>query len=404
MKILLVSEDLPGEQLGGLAKHVLALAHALQAQGHEVTLMGRQLELTAAATRELDFNGRLLQAFPNPSRGWKEQRLGVFNPLKRPYFAWRIALAINRYAHQFDVIHYHGHLPMVGAFLPSDIHFIQTRHDQGGDCITNVRFKNNQQCKESSPQACASCATARPSFIQRSISAAAVRLYRKLTLVAYQRHPTIFVSDFLRASFGRRYPSSGLATLHVVHNFIEESRLPGNRASAGQSTHSNCYVIAARVDLAKGVPQFLAAASRRLHSKFSVSVYGDGPLLDQARAIRTQFAVKFHGHSAKSTVLDAIATARAVIVPSLCEESCSTVILEALRMGKTCFALRSGGNPELGVYGHKDQLRLFSSFDPLIEELNAYEPRAQAAAWHLSADVEARLAEIIPLYEKVTNG
>ena len=40
MRILLASEDLPTPGMGGLARHVLALARALITDGHTVDLMG----------------------------------------------------------------------------------------------------------------------------------------------------------------------------------------------------------------------------------------------------------------------------------------------------------------------------------------------------------------------------
>lgn len=40
MRILLVSEDIPYPNMGGLAKHVLNLARALVRAGHQVDLLG----------------------------------------------------------------------------------------------------------------------------------------------------------------------------------------------------------------------------------------------------------------------------------------------------------------------------------------------------------------------------
>ena len=41
LKVLMVSEDLPGTQVGGLGKHVVTLSNALLELGHEVDIMGR---------------------------------------------------------------------------------------------------------------------------------------------------------------------------------------------------------------------------------------------------------------------------------------------------------------------------------------------------------------------------
>ena len=148
LRILLVCEDIPGATLGGLARHVVALGNALLDAGHSVTLMGRvavQLEGRAEPT---GFRGPVVAGFADTVRGWKEPATGAFNPWKRPYFARQIARAIVACAADFDVVHYHGHLPMVGRYVPAHIHFLQTRHDQGSECITHLRFRDGQIRRE----------------------------------------------------------------------------------------------------------------------------------------------------------------------------------------------------------------------------------------------------------------
>ena len=45
------------------------------------------------------------------------------------------------HAADYDVVHYHGHLPWVAAGLPAGVPFTQTRHDSSGDCMLKTRFK-----------------------------------------------------------------------------------------------------------------------------------------------------------------------------------------------------------------------------------------------------------------------
>ena len=86
------------------------------------------------------------------------------------------------------------------------------------------------------------------------------------------------------------------------------------------------------------------------------------------------------------------------VVPSVWEEPCGTVILEALRLGKPCFALRRGGTPELARYGAPGQLRLFDTLDALVDGLLAHREPAAAAAGGDLADVQARLPALLALY------
>ena len=131
MKILMVSEDLPGTQVGGLGQHVVTLSNALLESGHEVDIMGRSDRFHAGSAQEIGFRGRVLPGFDFSRPGWKESQLGFFNPVKRPWFARSIARALLRQADRYDVVHYHGHLPMAGRYVPDGVNFVQTRHDQG---------------------------------------------------------------------------------------------------------------------------------------------------------------------------------------------------------------------------------------------------------------------------------
>jgi glycogen synthase len=149
VRILLVSEDLPGEQIGGLGKHVVTLGNALLARGHAVRILGRSDRgcaggkgaAAADPARQIGFLGSFVPGFDYAHPGWKESQLGIFNPLKRPYFARKIGTAINRHAADADVVHYHGHLPMVGLHVAPGMNYVQTRHDQGSECLTHLRFR-----------------------------------------------------------------------------------------------------------------------------------------------------------------------------------------------------------------------------------------------------------------------
>ena len=130
MRILMVSEDLPAVGMGGLARHVLALARGLAADGHTVDLMGNNDVTPAQAGDDFAFDGQFYPELHGQFEGWKEMSLGVFMPPKRSVIARRFAQAILRRAAAYDVVHYHGHLPNIASYLPASLNFIQTRHDQ----------------------------------------------------------------------------------------------------------------------------------------------------------------------------------------------------------------------------------------------------------------------------------
>ena len=96
----------------------------------------------------------------------------------------------------------------------------------------------------------------------------------------------------------------------------------------------------------------------------------------------------------------AAAGCQVTAVPSVCEESCGTVILEALRLGKPCYALRRGGTPELARYGTPGQLRLFDSLPALVAALLADAEPATTAVGGEGADVQAQLPPLLALYRR----
>lgn len=380
MRILLVSEDLPGEQVGGLGKHVVTLGNALLAQGHAVRILGRKGRPDQDGAAQVGFLGHLEPGFDYTHLGWKEQQMGVFNPLKRPYFARKLARAITRHAQDADVVHYHGHLPMVGLYLDPAMNFVQTRHDQGSECVIHLRFREGAVCDDTGARACAGCAHRAPGLLRTAVSAQAVARYRDQAARAFARHKTIFVSDFLRRQFLRTVPGADLSRARVIHNFVDYGRLAALAAQVGPP-RAGQVLVAGRIDTGKGFGEFLAAVQGRLPPGARVLVAGDGPL---RAALAARFAgeqVHFLGWRANPEVVALTATSHACVVPSVWEEPCGTTILEALALGRPCLALARGGSPELAAYAVRPgQLRLSAAMDGLVDQLLDELARPPAAA------------------------
>ena len=406
LRILLVCEDIPGAALGGLARHVVALGNALIDAGHVVTLMGRQPPQPAISAEPTGFRGNFIAGFTDPVRGWKERSTGMFNPWKRPYFARKLAQAIVAHASDFDVVHYHGHLPMVGRYVPAGIRFVQTRHDQGSECIIHSRFRAGEVCTATAPSACAGCIHPAPGPVRTAISASAVRRYRRETAQAFAAHPVVFVSQFLLDNYRRAVPDAHSLQAHVVHNFVDEAALQdvaaANRARqvgrpVGDQAGRFVVHLAGRIEPAKGIAQFIELLLPRLPAHWQLQVYGDGPARAHAAALDGARVV-LHGHQPLATVLAAAVAGDVTVVPSVWEEPCGTVILEALRLGKPCYALRRGGTPELARYGAPGQLRLFDTLPALVDGLLAHGEPAGTAVSGEVADVRARLPALLTLY------
>jgi glycosyltransferase involved in cell wall biosynthesis len=397
MKILMVSEDLPGHQLGGLGKHVVTLANALLAHGHDVVLLGRK----EGDPAHCGFRGRFISAIALAHPNWKESQLGCFNPIKRPWFARHLAALIHQHAPGFDIIHYHGHLPLVGAYIDPAVPFVQTRHDQGSDCLIHLRFREGQVCNAIDARTCASCIGSQPGLVRQALSATAVEGYRDRTAMAFGRHKTIFVSDFLRRRFARARPSADLCRTRVIPNVIDMARLRRHARTPSEPGH---IVLAGRIDAGKGFEEFLARAHGTMFGKFRITIVGDGPLLAGLAQRYARADTVFTGWRDYDGTIALTASAQVCVVPSVCEEACSTTVLEALALGRPCLALARGGTPELLRYQrYPGQLQLAPDMPALVDTMAHMLARATPAitvSEPFGADVHQVLPQLLDYYAR----
>lgn len=407
MKILLVCEDIPRPQLGGLGKHVLALASELHSRGHEVDILG-------SAYHPIDTHpeqagpGRFIGDISGHQRGWAQRHLGAFHPAANALNGRALARAIMRHAPGHDVIHYHGHLPWVAQLLPPQLPFTQSRHDQGGDCMLQTRFRpEGLRCEQCAPEACAGCATVEPNFAQRQLSHWSVRRVREATSRGYARYPVIFVSAFLQTAFAK-VSAVGLQG-EVIHNAAELQALRDASAAAGlrDGTAARVEVFAAgQLTSYKGFGQLLGELHKQgLPGDWRLTIAGDGPELGRLRERHASDSVQFLGWCDRASVLGHTVAADVVVVPSVWEEPCATTVIEALALGRTVFALRLGGTPELAMYAGPggERLRLFDNMPELVHDLRGFRGAAQDAAdslVHFTGTVSAMTDAVLAHYAR----
>lgn len=401
MRILLVSEDIPHATLGGLGKHVITLGNALIDAGHTVDLMGNTVHPPVDKPGDVAFKGKFLAGLDPTGANWKEDRLGFFIYWRHAYQARRFARAILAVANGYDVIHYHGHQPILANYIPQTLNFVQTRHDQGSDCMIYTRFRNGEVCRETGPRVCAACATRRPNPVQRALSAWSVRLWRRAVARAFQRHKVIFVSRFLQSNLARTLGPQAQAEAHVVHNFVDTRVLRAAVVDVNDAFEPPDIFIAARIDEAKGIGAFLSAIEGKLPAGRQIVVAGDGPSLARLKQRFTGEWIKFLGWTPYGKVVQLAARAKIVVVPSVWEEPCGTTILEGLALGRPVLALRRGGTPELSMHErYPGQLGLCDTFECMTKILCATEEAAPTLEFDASfrASIERILPNILAVY------
>jgi glycosyltransferase involved in cell wall biosynthesis len=394
----------PAKVLGGAGKHAVLLGNALINAGHEVELLGCLPKL--GVTTHNDFNGTLHTSIDMSHIGLKEVAMGIFNPIRRLLMARRIWSAIKKLPyHQFDVIHYHGHIVELGVLVPKHINYVHTLHDQGSECMTMMRFKNGAPCKATSAFDCAECASKNtPNFLQKITSYSAVKLHRYLALRAFKRHKAIFVSEFVLRRFKEVLGKVGNINAFVVHNFTDANAIQSILKNAAARTQKNIrpvVLIAGRLHSTKGQAALLDSLPDSLLKQIELRIAGDGPDLAELKEKHEIRGVKFLGWLSQEDIYLETMHADACVVPSIWEEPFGTTTLEALVMGKVVFSLSRGGTPELACYSsYSNQLRLYKDIHSLISAISKldYINTFQSVSFH--ADVTMRLPEVIDLYLK----
>ena len=405
MRILIVTEDLPATNIGGAGKHAVLLANTLIDAGHHVEMLG--CSGANAAAEKIGFKGRFHARIDLSHTGWKEHVIGAFLAVRRMHQSRRIWNAIREIGGSWDVVHYHGHTPMLGALVPATVNFVHTLHDQGGECMIKIRLRDNVPCEEVDPRACAGCATKNPNRLQTAISAHAVRQYRATAVRAFTRHKTIFVSRFIAQRFGEITESTGKNRSHVVHNFVDLKKIRTVLEAASKSTIRQSaklgVLMAGRIDKSKGFGALLSCFSSEQFAQLAITVIGDGPDLANLRNRFTGAGVVFLGWQPLETVIEEAVRADVCVTPTTCEEACPTTVLEGLAVGRTVFALELGGTPELVRYERfPGQLRLFKDVQSMANALVALRPTQVRghAMGEPGGDVLDHLADILAIYRE----
>jgi glycogen(starch) synthase len=343
LRILLVTEDLPAPRTGGLARHVLTIARLLADRGHQVDIAHRMDsgELTEPVP------GRAIACLDLRHTGWKEPRLGVFMYARRTFIARRFARALKGVASGYDVLHYHGHLPILANYLPDSVNFAQTIHDYGGVCPILVRLRRHGVCTTTSPQDCVECVAGdrTPNLVRRIITSSGTTAWRADVRRALERAKTVFVSRHVSAVFQRYLGALSNMRTWAIPNLVN----PQSIRSAVESLRdtkpiaANGFLfMAGAVYAAKGFAQFLNLfCNDSRFDSWEVFLAGDGPDLPTLKS-RFGDRVRWLGWLEHQHQLRMMAQATAVVMPSVWEEPCPTVLLEGLALGKPVYALGIG--------------------------------------------------------------
>jgi glycogen synthase len=371
MRVLLVSWEYPPVVVGGLGRHVGALATHLAAQGHDVVVLTRQPTGTDAATHpttDTVVDGvRVLRVAEDPPH------LEFFRDL----VAWTLAMnhALVRAATGLlrewrpEVVHAHDWLVAHAAITLrelADVPLVATIHaTEAGRHGGWLSVPLNRQ------------------------------VHSVEWWLANAADAVVTCSHAMREEVAGLFDVDPDAVT-VLHNGIDPSGWAAPPHDPVQGTPT--LVTFGRLEWEKGIQDVIAAlpAIRRAHPGTRLAVAGTGShaawLAARARAARVRRAVTMLGHVDDAALVDLLARACAVVLPSRYEPF-GIVALEAAAVGAPLVASRAGGLGEVvldGVTG--------LSFDPgdvagcaaavvaALDDRDAAHHRAETARARLATD------------------
>ncbi|MDQ2586138.1 glycosyltransferase family 4 protein [Saccharothrix yanglingensis] len=381
MRVLMLSWEYPPVVVGGLGRHVHALATCLAAQGHEVVVLCRQPAGTDAVTHPTSDEAvegvRLVRVAEDPAHLVFERDLVAWT-LALGHAMTRAGLALLR-GWRPDVVHAHDWLvthaavalsEASGAPLVATVHATEAgRHSGWLSQVLNQQVHSIEWWLANRADALITCSAAMRAEVAH--------------LFEVERSP-----------------------ITVLHNGIEPRRWRVRAADVAEAraehspTGAPLLLFFGRLEWEKGVQDLIAALPRvrRAHPGTRLVVAGTGThrdwLVEQARKHKVRRAVDFVGHLPDRSLAAVLAAADAVVLPSRYEPF-GIVALEAAAAGAPLVASTAGGLGEVVLDGRTglsfppgDVDALTAAVRAVLDDPSAAARRARAAKARLTTDFD----------------
>jgi glycosyltransferase involved in cell wall biosynthesis len=310
----MVSEDLPGTQIGGLGKHVVTLSNALLELGHDVDIMGRSDRYHGGSAAEIGFKGRAagLRFFP--------PRLeGIAAGLLQPGQA-----AVVRAQHRARAAARGRQVrcralprpPADGGALRAAGRELRADPPRPGQRMRDPPCASGRNtCARRSTRATAPPASTR----RRTCCGASVRAGRA-PLPLGDGGSLFAPQDDLRVGLpAPRLPARGAGRRPVARPRDPQLHpLPLSCASAAarpDEVRAGEVLLVGRIDAGKGFGEFLAQVQGWLPAHARVSIVGDGPLRGQLESRYAGPQMRFLGWQPYDEVIRMSARSHVLVIP-----------------------------------------------------------------------------------------
>ena len=399
MRVLMVSWEYPPVVVGGLGRHVHALATELAATGHEVVVLSRRPAGTDAGTHptidEVVDGVRVLRVAEDPAH----------LEFEREMVAWTLAMghgllraALGRLGGwRPDVVHAHDWLVAHPAIALADV--------LGVPLVATIH---------------ATEAGRHAGWLSSPLSR---QVHSTEWWLAHRADELITCSAAMQAEVAELFDLDAGA-IAVLHNGVAARGWHATpvRAATARARYAPggepLLVYFGRLEHEKGVQDLIAALPRirrvRPGTRLLVAGTGTGAdaLAETARAHRVRRSVRFLGHLPDAELAAAIAAADAVVLPSRYEPF-GIVALEAAAAGAPLVASSAGGLGEVVVDGETgvsfapgDVGGLARAVEVVLADPAAAAQRAAAARARLGVDFDWRsiASATVEVYARATAG
>ena len=354
MRVLQVNKFLYGG--AGAETVMFRTADLLRSDGHDVSFFAMQDPRNVPCVESPYFpRGRYYGAEHGLVRRARDAASSIYSLEARSALRRLVRDRRPTVAHLHNVYHQLT-LSVVDELAAHRIPIVMTLHDYKPVCPSYVLYTEGAPCHR--------CVTSHPghAIAHRCVkgSRAASAVAAAEALLARTRKMYRRIDAFISPSryLAQVMMDGGLPStrMHVIPNFVADDQLrdPLERRSRVSCAAIPMVLFVGRLEEVKGLRVLLTAA-RKVAPLIEVVIVGDGPLAAAVRQAEIEGVVRYLGPCDWDAIAKLMDRACALIVPSLWEENCPMVVLEAGARGCAVIASDRGGLAEL-VSHQKDGL------------------------------------------------
>ena len=356
MKVLLMNKFLFPN--AGAESVFLATRSLLARKGHEVIDFAMKDHRNLSSDYEAFFpRGRDYGAAGSLPRRARDAASSIYSVDARRSLRKLVAAARPDVAHLHNVYHQLS-LSVIDELFTAGVPIVLTLHDYKPVCPSYVIYTEGAPCRRCVTGSAAHAVRHRCIKGSRAASlvgaAEATLARRRNTWERVDRF--VAPSEFMASMMAEG--GVGAGKVQVVPNFLD-----ADSAAADQSARGSHFLYVGRLEEVKGVRQLIDAVSSS-KDPTRLRVIGDGPLRGYVEAAAAASErIEFLGRQPAESVGAEMRLAAALVVPSLWEENCPMVVLEARAHALPVVCSDRGGLPELVSHG-RDGL-IFRAEDPI---------------------------------------